>query len=61
VRYLGLAFLAVGAIAMLAGIGLAFGSDHLRVELIGAVVEGIGAVVLVLGLHVAIDGWWSRP
>jgi len=51
--------LGLGAIAMVAGMGLGLGSQHLRVEVVGLVIEDVGAVVLVVGLHVTVDGWWS--
>jgi hypothetical protein len=60
VRAIGVGLLGIGAIAMVAGIWLGLGSQHLRVEAVGLVIEGFGALLVVVGGHVIVEGWWSR-
>jgi hypothetical protein len=49
-----------GLVQMLVGVEVGLGSQHLHAQVAGLVLTAIGALVTILGLHLALDGR-ARP
>ena len=57
-RFVGAGLMVIGVLAMVVGIEISFGSQHLHVQALGLAVEAVAAIAVIVGLTLALEGWF---